>query len=86
VPAPFLLEALVALLEHEPERPIHITPQLHVRASAFVPALLDALEIVTSQYAPQSISADALERVRLYTGVSGPAGHDIADGTSAGAA
>jgi hypothetical protein len=66
-PAPFLIDALVALLEGDAGRMVKVSDKLYLRASAFVPALCEALDHVATYNEPQSISACALARLQLYT-------------------
>lgn len=71
-PAAFLLDAMVAVLEGEPDKAIALTPDVYVRAGYLVGALApEALEraraFMAQNVEPQSISVDALDRIRSYT-------------------
>lgn len=65
-PRPLAL-AISALLEGAPHRPIELAPGIFVRAEtvvhAFAPEILERIEALL---APQSISVDAIERIRAY--------------------
>lgn len=67
-PRPLAL-AISALLEGVPHQPIELAPGIFVRAETIVRALApEILERIDALLAPQSISADAIERIREYTG------------------
>jgi hypothetical protein len=71
-PAAFLVDAMCAVLEGDPDRPVLLAKDVYARAGYLVAALApEAFErahaYVRQQVEPQSIRSDVLERVRPYT-------------------
>lgn len=67
-PASYLVEAMMAVLDGEPDKPIALTPEVYVRATYLVAALApEALERAAAFIAPQSVSSDVVERIQDYT-------------------
>ena len=72
-PAAFLLDAMVAVLEGEPDRAIALTDDVYVRAgylvSALAPEALERAKAFVAQGAfegQHSVRADVLERIGQY--------------------
>jgi hypothetical protein len=66
--APFLEEAVAAVLAGDPCRGIEIAPKVYLRAFAIVDAFQEAAEELGVQPAPASISAQVAGRVRELLG------------------
>lgn len=68
-PRPLAL-AISALLEGVSHQPVELAPGIYVRAETIVRALApEILERIEALLYPESVSANAVERIRSYTGL-----------------